>query len=116
LASPLAVNHYEAAAKSKKKNFKGRFGNVTRAYYAVYLPNPAFRPPILPTPVSSSSLKQPSATGSKVFPGENIEESNELACKKTKVEVVKDPNVFESKKYPGKFYRVNKTSGATEWL
>lgn len=106
LSSSKAGRHYNSALQSKM-NPKGRIPNVIRAYYAVYVPDQTFTFPRKIVPPSTISATD--------------NDSKSPSAKKTRVEVlpaqkVASDQIFESKKYPGKFYKINATTGATEWI
>ena len=122
-SSKKAGTHYKAAEFSRM-NHKGRISNLTRAYYAVYIPDPAFK---IPKKAASSifsfhkeetvSIDTTDAKGATNLDENKSPESKKLRGEDAAPGRQKDSDqIFESKKYPGKFYRVNKVTGATEWI
>ena len=125
-SSKKAGGHYNAAMFSRM-NHKGRISNVIRAYYAVYVPDPAFKMP----KKAESSIFSFHSTGdvgkigtdmaASKLSTNKLDDTKSPESKKLRAETPapgqkdSDP-IFESKKYPGKFYRVNKSTGATEWI
>lgn len=92
-------NHYDAAGRSKKKH-DGKYGNLIRAYYAVYLPNPDFE---VPTPAPPTPIKRRL---------ENEEEAAGLSSKRTNMGGLP---VFESKKFRQQFY-ILAADGKPIWI
>ena len=138
---PQAMSNYRAAEFAKRKPH-GFFPNVIKAYYATYKPDPRFKLPAAP-PVaavaSSGSANEGSKKRALVFADDAAAGTAGVAQKKAnigstsadatnsvpsaqsvqsdnKLKQTEENEVFESKKYPGKFYRINKTTGATEWV
>jgi SAM-dependent methyltransferase len=126
---PQALRAYNAAEFVTRKA-NGFFPNVIKAYYAVYLPDPAFKLPAVPprkeaakTPVTSDASRKRAAESGSGAAGDvegskrPREESIVLASPQSQASAQPSGDgVFESKKYPGRFYRLNPTTGATEWL
>lgn len=131
--SPQAVRHYNSAEASVMKP-NGRLPNVTKAYYAVYAPNPRFKFPAQVAPVSTGSAGVSSGAQESTKRSYSADESEETGAKKQRFDSVTGggsqptgltaataaaslpEGVFESKKYPGRYYRINATTGAAEWL
>jgi len=135
---PQATSNYRAAEFAKRKS-NGFFPNVIKAYYATYKPDPRFKLPAVP-PVAAVASNNIAAEGSKkrtlafaddaaagvvqkkvnigIVPTEvsNTARSSHSAQSDNKLNKTQENEVFESKKYPGKFYRINKITGATEWV
>ena len=83
----------------------GRIGNVIKAYYAVYVPNPEY----MADNILGNKRKRDDL--------ENSKNSHINSKKEVSNSIVNDnSNIFESKKHPGHFYRINPSNGMTEWI
>jgi 2-polyprenyl-3-methyl-5-hydroxy-6-metoxy-1,4-benzoquinol methylase len=126
--SEAAASYHSVQVLKRKAN--GWYPNVIKAYYAVYQPvsietfattaQPSKRHLDDDACVKShdgevlkrrSTMKQPDeklseATTTAAAAAKSIDHSGPRA----------DGQLFESKKYPGRFYRVNQLTGATEWI
>jgi hypothetical protein len=126
--SEAAASYHSVQVLKRKAN--GWYPNVIKAYYAVY--QPVSVETFATTTQSSkrhldddtcaeshdgevlkrrSTMKQPDeklsgATTTAAAAAKSIDHSGPRA----------DGQLFESKKYPGRFYRVNQLTGATEWI
>ena len=93
--------HYDAALRSKRKP-DGRYNNLIRAYYAVYVPRHDFElPAIAPPPVAAGPVKRPRGDGV----GDDSGQDKKRAALP----------VYESKKHKGQFYVLN-DSGKPVWV
>jgi len=126
LEGSKASASYEAVQVPNKRKANGSYPNVIKAYYAVYEPVPVEITAVAHAQLSkrpiedafdeadngSGVLKRRScvgvATGKLTKPDDNLLLG--LTAESSPGEL------FESKKYPGRFYRVNKVTGATEWI
>jgi hypothetical protein len=107
------AKHYKSAERSFPKP-NGYIPNVIKAYYGVYAPDPKFVFPV-------ETKKAQASTGAL----DSIR-NDERATKRPRMDEVpsssaggaqpKEQELFESTKYPGRFYRINAQSGATEWV
>jgi hypothetical protein len=125
--SQEAERHYNSATKSKVYA-DGNIPNVIKAYYVAYLPDPKFvfpsvdiNPPTSSTSVTSEVSRKRSHDGvilstdsiyssnnaSKEITGGNKTSSNFL---KNKIEI------FESKKYPGKYFFTDSETNNSVWV
>jgi SAM-dependent methyltransferase len=129
---PQALKAYRAAEFANRKP-NGYFPNVIKAYYAVYVPIPDFKlPPVLRketalAPLVSEVLRKRPAEGSGADADSASykrprEESAPPAKPSQPQQASRKPaapnadGLIESTKYPGRFYRINKTTGAAEWV
>ena len=112
-ASHAIASAYEQGQRSKK-NAEGRYGNLTRAYYAVYLPVPGFAlPAVLPLPLPlPQPLPQPVPLTQTAAP-ERTEGRG--AAKRPRSDSTSAQEVFESKKYKGQFYVLSE-AGQAVWV
>jgi SAM-dependent methyltransferase len=101
---PQGTSNYHAAEFAKQKP-NGFFPNVIKAYYATYKPDPHFRLPVVAAAPSSSLKRSLPET-----------ETNPTSKRPSTAIKAEENQVYESSKYPGKFYRISKTTGATEWI
>jgi SAM-dependent methyltransferase len=112
-----AVKNYRSAEFANRKP-NGYFPNVIKGYYAVYKPIPNFKLPArvvvpvlavppAPVPVIAQSASVPAAAASAVGAKRRREEEPNAG---------EEDKLFESSKYPGRFYRINRLTGATEWV
>ncbi len=106
-SSPEAARHYRSAERSVPRG-DGKIPNVIKAYYAVYAPDPLF---VLPAATAYSESAKRSHTATS---------QDDSASKKQKVDpppaTDESQQVFESRKYPGRFYRIDAVTGATVWV
>jgi hypothetical protein len=128
---PQALRAYSAAEFAARKP-NGYFPNVIKAYYAVYTPIPGFK---LPLVAKENAAKSSGGGGSEVPRKRSGEEagagSESAGSKRPREESVQQQRpanpsqqtraapadgLIESTKYPGRFYRINKTTGAAEWV
>ena len=130
--------HYNAAVNSNTKS-DGSIKNVIRAYYAAYLPDPAYVLPVRRVSTtgrsgvrasdggddlhsnkrvrtecnnsgSGSSSSSSSDNGRLYNDRANITSSGNSTCNENKCEI------FESKKYLGKYYTMNAVSKEATWI
>jgi hypothetical protein len=142
--SDKARGHYNAAVHSKPRG-DGKIPNVIRAYYAAYAPNPSFRPPkkttpvpvSVPTPISvfssgfsdrSGDMKdsQTGQSNSKRSYSEannhnnNNNHSNSVDLNNNNNNRNNEFNskveIYESKKYVGKYYITDPKTNAAVWI
>lgn len=138
--SDKARGHYNAAVHSKPRG-DGKIPNVIRAYYAAYSPNPSFRPrkKVTPTPVSIPVSVFSSVTSSSYNSIEDKDsQTNQLNSKRSYSESNNNSNsnnnnsnaevnsrnnecnskieIYESKKYTGKYYITDPKTNAAVWI
>jgi hypothetical protein len=96
---------YDAAEKSSYYN--GRFKNLIKAYYAVYKPNQYF---VIPQPIIKSSSLSSNSNSTTIINDNkkhprnksiNFDESSPMKKKRIEENTIE---VWESKKYNGKFF------------
>jgi hypothetical protein len=139
--SDKARGHYNAAVHSKPRG-DGKIPNVIRAYYAAYAPNPSFRPPKKVTPVPvPTPLSVFSSTSDHFSVDMKDSQAGQLNSKRSYSEANNHNNnhnnsnnldfnnssnrnnefnskveVYESKKYSGKFYMTDPKTNAAVWI
>jgi hypothetical protein len=101
--SQTIQGHYDAALRSKKKP-DGRYTNLIRAYYAVYIPRTDFELPLIPPPpMMSGTVKR------------CLEEDSTSGVNDHKRSKVESKAVFESRKHKGQFY-ILASDGKPVWI
>ena len=140
--SDKARGHYNAAVHSKPRG-DGKIPNVIRAYYAAYAPNPSFHPPkkvtSVPVPTPISVFSSGFSSHSEVI---KESQSGQLNSKRSYSEANNNHNnnnhssnnsdmndnnnrinefsgkveVYESKKYAGKYYMTDPKTNAAVWI
>jgi ubiquinone/menaquinone biosynthesis C-methylase UbiE len=120
LASEQYRYHYDSAIRSTFNKKKLRFPNVTRAYYALYVPDPSYTKLIKPFPGIAGGDKCNDLSASKPTNKRKTPDHNPSSALETTnlQEILHDRNIvlYESTKYPGKFYSFNKATGQSEWI
>jgi hypothetical protein len=100
VANPKASGHYNSAASSVLSLDKVPRKNVIKAYYAVYAPNKSFQ-------FIQKQQKRKIDEISSVI----IQNEKSLVNSTTGSDIT-----YESKKHPGRYYKINPNTGAAEWL
>lgn len=104
----MAVKQFNSAMSSVMNNRSGRFPNVIRAYYAVYVPNPAYRLSVTPRcVVDSKDDVNPVKKRVRLDVA-----APECPCQTSQQKAL----ICESKTHPGRFYRYDFQAGQAEWI
>jgi hypothetical protein len=116
--SQEAERHYNSATKSKVYA-DGNIPNVIKAYYVAYLPDPKYvfptvdiKPPTASTSVSSEVSRKRSHDDIIHSSTDNMYSTNNARTDtyKNKIEI------FESKKYPGKYFFTDSKTNNSVWV
>eukprot|EP00981_Chlorochromonas_danica_P003066 scaffold610_cov169-Ochromonas_danica.AAC.2 len=102
----MAVKQFNSALSSVMQK-SGRFPNVIRAYYAVYVPNPAYR--LSGTPRSIADSKDDLNPIKKRV---RLDVAAECPCQISQQKAL----ICESKTHPGRFYRYDFQARQAEWI
>lgn len=101
--APHAITSAYEQGQRSKKNAEGRYGNLTRAYYAVYLPVPGFAlPAVVPLPLPPAPEKAEDFRPAKRPRSDSTPASSS------------HHEVFESKKYKNQYYILS--AGQAVWV
>jgi SAM-dependent methyltransferase len=121
--SPKARMHFDSQSRYKPPapnqttEIYGRFGNLQKAYYAVYEPVKRERPPPATQQQQQQRQVQPVQQQLREHQHEDRRQEGHPVAKRMKAEENQLPQkeIFESSKHPGCFYVMN-PDGSTDWV
>ena len=126
--SQEAERHYNSATKSKVYA-DGNIPNVIKAYYVAYLPDPKFvipsvdiRNPISVISISDTDLsrKRPrddTYSTDSTYSTNNLNRENNTHTNRTSSNTQKNKiEIFESKKYHGKYFFIDSKTNNSVWV